>query len=313
MTATTVVNQLAPEHGERVRAAFPQVRVVDVSVDEPLPADLDAPVVLARASRRGYPFLEQLDERGVEWIHIASTGVDFFPLNAVQGRTVTCSRGASALPISEFVLAVMLAFEKDLPGVWVDEPPDAWFRAELGTLSGRTLGLVGLGAIGSAIAHRALPFGMRVLAARRSDRPSPIEGVEVTTDLDTVLAAADHLVLAAPATGRTRGLLDREALSRVRRGVHVVNVSRGSLIDHEALRGALDDGHVARATLDVTEPEPLPAGHWLYGHPAVRLSPHVSWSSPDGLGPVIEAFLANLGRYLAGERLEGRVDPDEGY
>jgi phosphoglycerate dehydrogenase-like enzyme len=96
-------------------------------------------------------------------------------------------------------------------------------------------------------------------------------------------------------------------------GTHLVNIARGSLVDQEALRRALDDGIVARATLDTVEPEPLPAGHWLYTHPAVRLSPHISWSSPRTMGRTVELFVENLSRFRAGAALNDIVDPMAGY
>ena len=96
-------------------------------------------------------------------------------------------------------------------------------------------------------------------------------------------------------------------------GVHLVNIARGSLVDQDALRVALDDGRVALATLDTVDPEPLPDGHWMYSHPQVRLSAHVSWSSPQAFERIVASFTDNLKRYVAGEPLEGIVDPDEGY
>jgi phosphoglycerate dehydrogenase-like enzyme len=230
-----------------------------------------------------------------------------------DGRTVTCARGASAIPISEFVLAAMLAFEKRMPEVWLDQPPEHWNFAKLGGLHGQTLGLVGLGGIGTAIAERAIPFRMHVRATRRTATPSRLPDVVVVPSLDDLLTSSDHLVLAAPATERTRHLLDAEAFARVKPGVHLVNIARGSLVDQNALRVALDDGRVARATLDTVTPEPLPAGHWLYSHPAVRLSAHVSWGSPAGFDPALDLFIENLQRRVAGEPLLHVVDPDEGY
>jgi phosphoglycerate dehydrogenase-like enzyme len=217
------------------------------------------------------------------------------------------------VPISEFVLAAMLAFEKRIPAVWLSEPPEHWNVAPSGTLYGRTLGLVGLGGIGSAVARRALPFGMRVVAVRRTEAPSPVEGVEVAGSLDDLLPEVDHLVLAAPATQRTHRVIDARALARVKPGVHLVNVARGALVDQDALRVALDDDRVARATLDTVQPEPLPAGHWLYEHPKVRVSAHVSWASPRGSEAAIRMFVDNLRRNRTGEPLQGVVDPGEGY
>jgi phosphoglycerate dehydrogenase-like enzyme len=259
--------------------------------------------------------LPALLDRGVAWVHTIGTGVDRFPLEALAAHpdcVLTCSRGASAVPIAEWVMAMLLAFEKHLPDVWISEPPERWNVLDLGGLHGRTLGLLGLGGIALAVARRALPFGMRVLAHRRNDAPSPLAGVE-TVSFERLLAESDHLVIAAPATPATRGLIGADALRRVKPGLHLVNVSRGALVDQEALRSALDDGRVARASLDTVEPEPLPAGHWLYTHPRVRLSPHGSWNAPGALDTLYDAFARNLARYRAGEPLEGRVDLEQGY
>jgi phosphoglycerate dehydrogenase-like enzyme len=172
---------------------------------------------------------------------------------------------------------------------------------------------VGLGGIGAAIAERALPFGMRVVALRRTGTASPVAGVELVPALDAVLETADHLVLAVPLTSRTERILDADAFAKVKPGVHLVNIARGRLVDQDALRAALDDDRVAMATLDTVDPEPLPAGHWLYSHPKVRVSAHISWASNAGLDTTVDLFVANLRRYAAGEPLHDVVDPAEGY
>ena len=203
--------------------------------------------------------------------------------------TFTNSRGAGGIAISEWVLTMMLAYEKRLPQSWItDAEGDTvqWIHANLGVLYGRTLSLVGIGGIGVEVARRALAFGMRVVALRRRAQPAPIEGVEIVNDLAALLGQADHLVLAAPSTPVTTRLLDADAFSAVKPGVHIVNISRGTLIDQDALRVALDDGRVAGASLDVVDPEPLPAGHWLLSHPRVKVSPHISWSRRgDSIAP----------------------------
>ena len=135
----------------------------------------------------------------------------------------------------------------------------------------------------------------------------------MASDLNDLLASADHLLLAAAATATTRHLIDDRSLAHVKRGVHLINVARGSLVDQDALRRALDDGRVALASLDTVEPEPLPQGHWLYSHPQVRLSAHVSWNMPGAIDGIFETFLENLHRYRAGETLEGIVDVKQGY
>jgi phosphoglycerate dehydrogenase-like enzyme len=302
-----VINQLGRRAADAITAAVPDVEVIEAGGDPP-PPDLRADVLFGGWGPHTLEYAQR-----VEWVHLAGTGIDSFPRELFDGRTVTNARGASAIPISEFVLAAMLAFEKHLPDTWIREPPEHWNFAPLGWLNTRTLGLVGLGGIGVAIAERALPFGMHVRALRRRREPSPIVGVDVVASLEELLPEADHLVLAAPATHRTRHLLNAESLKFVKPGVHVVNIARGALVDQEALREALDDGRVAMATLDTVDPEPLPEGHWLYSHPKVRLSAHVSWASPAGMDRTLEIFLDNLRRYANGEPLMYLVDPEEGY
>ena len=274
-----------------------------------VPPDADVLVALA-----GDPAtISELLASSVSWVHVLGAGVDGFPLDALGGRRLTCSRGASAVPIAEWVLAVMLAFEKKLPESWVDAVPAHWNIASLGSLAGRTVGLVGLGAIGREVARRTLAFDARIVAVRRTAAPAATPGVEVVPGLHGLLAQSDHVIIAAPATPETKRLLDVAAFAAVKPGAHLVNVARGSLVDQDALHAALDDGRVARASLDTVDPEPLPDGHWLYTHPSVRLSPHISWSSASTMPRTLDLFVENLQRFRAGEALSGLVDPVAGY
>ena len=306
-----LLNQIHGAGTERIRRQFPDVDVVEVPIDADVDGDIsgDALVCLTMATN-----LAQLVPR-VKWVHSFSTGVDSLPVAAFTAEVLTCSRGAGAVPISEFVLAAMLAFEKNIPDVWIHEVPENWNFgvAPLGGLYGRSVGIIGFGGIGEAVARRALAFGMEVSAFRRTSAPSGVEGVRMASSLEGLLADSDHVVVAAPYTHRTHHLLDASAFARMRDGVHLVNIARGGLVDQDALRVALDDGKVAMASLDTVDPEPLPEGHWLFSHPKVRVSPHISWSSPEGGRRIFELFLENLGRYVRGEPLEGVVDKDERY
>lgn len=304
-----VVNQLGERAAAAVRRDFPDAEIVDFDPDGP-PSGFTADVMFG-----GWGDWNQLAPwvRTVPWVQLSGTGVDGLPAELFEGRTVTCARGASGVAISEFVLAAMLAFAKDVPKVWLDAPPKHWNYHPLSTLEHKTLALVGLGGIGTEIAKRALSFDMRVRAVRRTATPSPVDGVEVVTDLADLLPEADHLVLAAPGTHRTRHLVDAAALEAVKPGVHLVNIARGSLVDQDALRVALDDGRVAMATLDTVEPEPLPAGHWMYEHPKVRLSAHVSWGTTENFTGSIAVLVENLHRHVDGRPLRDLVDLAEGY
>jgi phosphoglycerate dehydrogenase-like enzyme len=253
--------------------------------------------------------------RGVRWMHFVATGIDGVRLDELpEGLILTNSRGASAVPIAEWVLAVMLAFEKRLPDTWIDAPPDNW-RADphLGTLQGKTVAIIGFGSIGRAVAERARPFGMTIRALRRTAGASGMDGIEPVESVAAALDGADHVVLAAPLTPATRHLIDQDAFAAMKPGVHLVNIARGGLVDQDALRAALDDGTVSTASLDTVDPEPLPAGHWMFAHPGVRLSAHDSWSWPGAYRVMLDRFIVNLRVYLDGGPLPDLIDRQVGY
>ena len=308
-----VINQMGPTAAAAIAGAVPDAEIIEFASGEP-PAGIEADVFFG-----GYFAWEDIerwvDAAGVRWVQTSGTGVDKVPRSIFEGRTVTCARGASALPISEWVMAAVLAWAKRMPQTWLHEPPKHWNfpKAALDSVAGSTLALVGLGGIGTAIAHRALAFDMNVQAIRRTDAPSPIEGVRVVRSMEELVRDADHLVLAAPATAKTAHLIDADVLKQVKPGLHLVNIARGALVDQDALRVALDDDRIAMATLDTVDPEPLPAGHWLYEHPKVRLSAHISWYEPEIQQAAIAIFVDNLGRFERGEPLREVVDPEEGY
>jgi phosphoglycerate dehydrogenase-like enzyme len=301
-----IFNEIA-QATERLRDEFPSVEVIDITSG--VPADATAAVMFGGWGANSVEAVQ----RGVQWVQLSGTGINNIRPEILEVPTVTCARGASAIPISEYVIGTMLAFGRGFPQHWLHDAPKHWNFQRMTTLAGSTLGLVGLGGIGERIATLALAFDMRVTAMRRTNTPSPVRGVEIVTRLDDLLEVADHLVLAAPATDHTQHLMNDAAFAKVKPGLHLVNIARGSLVDQDALRVALDDGRVARASLDVCEPEPLPAGHWMFEHPKVFLTPHSSWSSTAFFDAAIDIFCTNLAHYIAGEPLEHLIDRDEGY
>lgn len=309
---TTVLCQLGERISGQIAAAFPDVTVRSIGSGDFLEEDATGEVLVSSHWFAGdFP---TLFDRGVRWVHNFGTGVDQFPLDLLgPDQTLTCSRGAGAAPISEWVITQMLAFEKRLPGSWITEPPEHWNIADLGTLKGSHVGIIGYGGIGRAVAQRALPFGSEVQAYRRRAIPSDDPGVDVVTDLLAMAEWCDHLIVTASSTPETHHLVGPAVLDALGPGAHVVNIARGALIDQDALRTALDDGRVALASLDTVEPEPLPEGHWLYEHPQVHLSAHISWSSPEGYDRILGIFLEELARWESGETLANEVDRDAGY
>lgn len=255
----------------------------------------------------------------LQWVHLASAGIDYFPPWLFDVPQVSCSRGVAAAPIAEYVLSALLDAEKDWGALRVSSAAQ-WRQTfeqvsarPLGLLQGRSLGLVGYGAIGQAIARRALAFGMQVSALRRSSAGLDDDGVQAAESLHALLAQSDHVVLALPLTPHTRHLINAQALAHARPGLHLVNIARGALIDQAALLRALDDGRLGRATLDVTDPEPLPDGHPFYRHPRVWLTPHLSWSAGDVAALTARKFTDNLARYIAGQPLQDKVLLSRGY
>lgn len=311
----TVLHHTSPEAMDPLRARFPEVSFVAVPSDGTPPPEARGEVLVTPPITT--PNLVEVLGRGVRWVHVTGTGVDRFPVELIRdGRVLTCSRGASAVPIAEWVLAMMLAFAKRLPDAWITEPPvppRRWHQYDAAGLHGATVAILGLGSIGIEVARRAQAFGMHVTGVRRRGGESPLAGVSLVSTAAQAVAGADHVVVATPLTPETRHLVDSALLARCRPGVHLVNIARGGIVDQDALRVALDDGTVACASLDTVDPEPLPAGHWLYSHPRVRLSPHISWCAPGTLAGVYDAFADNLARYLAAEPLEGVVDLDARY
>lgn len=311
-----VVNQLGAAIGARV-AAHPSRPVVidDMAADRPWEVAPQADILLTRA----FPAWRQAPAapphgwpHGLRWIQTMSAGMDAYPAWLWSGPIVSCGRGVAAVAIAEYVLAAMLAREKRLHEIAVHAPED-WRDVALGRLEGRTLGLLGYGAIGRAVARRAAGFDMRIRAVRRGAWTDAEPFVEPCASPEALVAEADHLVVAVPTTAQTRHIVGHHLLLAARPGLHLINVGRGDLVDQDALLNALAAGTVGFATLDVTDPEPLPAGHPLYDHPAVRITPHVSWSDPTFEERLVTKILVNLDRYVGGQALLDVVEPGRGY
>lgn len=323
----TVINQIGPEISHILSGLGERVRVVAQSRDISEPwktGEADILLTGPSAAWRNAPEVPPVGwNPALRWVQIASAGVDGFPEWLLQGREITTGRGNAAGPIAEYVLLALLAqakrfetFKPLSPEEWVQQASVVKHDAPLGSLAGQTLGLAGYGAIGQQIARLARSFGMTVLVWRRSawtDGEVGRENVQPVADLGTLFERSDHLVLALPLTSETDRIVGAAVLARAKPGLHLVNVARGKLIDEAALLGSLDHGRVAAATLDVTAPEPPPAGHPFYTHPKIRLTPHISWSGPDVLASLGQRITRNFENFLQGRPLEARLDLSRGY
>jgi phosphoglycerate dehydrogenase-like enzyme len=225
---------------------------------------------------------------------------------------VTNAAGTSSTSISEFVIARLLQVFKRLRETDEHQRAHAWAPSYGRSFARSTLGIVGLGHIGGAVAERARAFGVRVLGMRRSARAGvgaePADELFAPDRLHEMLGRCDAVVLAAPATAETRHLIDAEALAAMRPGAVLVNVARGSLVDEAALVAALESGHLGAAALDVFEREPLPPDSPLWNAPRCYLSAHASASVDRYVDDVFEITCDNLARFVAGAPLRNRVD-----
>ncbi|WP_242126284.1 D-isomer specific 2-hydroxyacid dehydrogenase family protein [Sphingobium sp. Sx8-8] len=310
-----IASQLEPDFNHSLSLHPSGPTLIGVPEDEPWTAAGEADILLVRPSlawRQSAPVRPRNWPGRLKWVYSASAGIDFYPGWLLEAPLVTCGRGVASDEIADYVIAAIYAHAKDLESVTV-RSRDQWVQVPLGRVSGTTIGIVGLGAIGTAVARRGLALGAQVIGVRRSGAQSGISGVEHVRDLETLVAAADHIVVAVPGTAETRHLFDDALLARVKPGAHIINVARGSVIDQDALIRALDRGAPGFATLDVTEPEPLPEGHPLYSHPRVRLTPHISSNYSLVRHRLLEKVNADLSRFVRGERPSDVVDPVRGY
>lgn len=263
---------------------------------------------LSDAVRDAWP---AADTGSVAWVHTASAGVDrlLFPELLGSGATLTNSRGVFDGPMAEYVLGLVLAMAKDLPGTLAAQTGHRWHHRETQRVAGTRAVVVGGGPIGHAVARQLRAVGIAVdLVGRRA-----AEGVRAFDELPGLLPRTDWLVLAAPLTDATRGLLDAAALDALPPTARVINVGRGGLVVEADLVDALRDGRIAGAALDVVAQEPLDPGSPLWDLPGVIVSPHMSGDTIGWRDALLDVFTANLGRYRAGEPLHNVVDKSLGY
>lgn len=249
-------------------------------------------------------------------IQVLGAGVDgVLPAPDLAPRVLLANqRGMSAEPMAEFGLALVLALLKQLPFFVAAQREHAWRRALPARIAGRTLGILGLGAIGEALAVKAAALGMRVIGTQRSPKAhAAVERIVPPEETDRVLAEADVIVLLLPLTDETRGLLSRERLARTKRGALLVNLARGGIVDEAALAEALRSGQLAGAAFDVFAEEPLPATSPLWDVPNLWITPHMAGGFPEILDETTRLFAENVARVERGEPIRNAIDRTRGY
>jgi phosphoglycerate dehydrogenase-like enzyme len=325
---------------ERIRQAAPGSKIVNLSVE----GLADAPVDDVEVLLRGWLVAEAFDRLlarapHLTWVHSATSGVERALTPAARSRDVlvTNARGVFSRPIAEHVLLMILAVSRHLPELLELQRERTWQPLEGRELRELTIGIVGYGSLGRSVASLASAFGARVIAMRRRPDggagsggpggPEPSAGADddgfpfeprvdrvVGPDgLQELLTESDIVVLAAPLTPETEGMIDEAAVGAMKRDAWLINVARGRLVDDTALVRALRDNRIGGAALDTFRDEPLPPGSPYWELPNVILTPHTAWSSARVLDRSIDLFCDNLVRFSRGEPLRNVVDPAAGY
>ena len=279
----------------------------------PLMADADA--VYGQLTAEEYA-----NSRRLRWVQSPSAGVEWMwrvPGLQDSDVAVTNMRGAHAATIAEHTFAMLLTHTRGLRAFEQKQRDHQWGRGELALsgIKGLTMGVLGFGNIGRAIAHRATGFEMRVLAVDCDSVPAG-EGVEEVwplSRLNDLCREADVLAIAAPMTPSSRGMIGKEQIRQMKRGSYILQMSRGGIVDEPALVDALEEGHLAGAGLDVTATEPLPVGDPLWTAPNLIITPHTSAMSDLTWELVWGILTENVRRFTRGEPLMNLVDKKRGW
>jgi phosphoglycerate dehydrogenase-like enzyme len=253
----------------------------------------------------------------LEWVHLRWAGVPHEVIEALRDRALPLTNGSGAhgLAIGEYVVGVILAHYKGFRRMYSAQLQSAWLPGfRIRELRGQRVGIVGMGDLGGSIARVLRPFGVWLRGLRRSDAGvADVDELYQPARLDAFLDGLDVLIVAAPLTPETQGLLGAAQLARLARGALLVNVGRAAIVDQVAMLAALGSGQLGGAALDVFLSEPLATDSPLWHTPNVFISPHCADASPQSLERGLDLFLDNVGRFQRGEPLRNLVDRAAGY
>lgn len=307
--------EIEAEFPGRIAEVDPRVHLCPVQRDGSVD-NASAPRVLFRADLPTKAMRRVLEEYpSVEWIHSAAAGVEHLlpELEGYEG-IVTNSAGVHGEPIAEWVIAMMFTHAKKLPLLLQHSREHEW-KSDLGEeLGGKTLGIVGAGGIGRAIARRVRGLDMEVIGTRSSGEPTEhIRDMYTPDRLHEMLGRSDYVVIATPLTAQTMGLIGDPELRAMKQSAVLLNIARGKVVQTDALLQALSEGQISGAYLDVTDPEPLPPDHPLWRAPNIVITAHTSGHSPRSSERVVSFFCENLRSWLNGEPLQNVVHRDREY
>lgn len=294
--------------------------VVGDSAQDFAKAAVESEIILSWSGSRALLREVFLMSRRVRWIHSRSAGLEqtLFPELIESEVILTNGSGVFSPSLGEFVLAAILYFAKDFRRMITNQVAEVWEQFNVAMVSGQTVGIVGYGSIGRAVAARARGLGMNVFALRRRTSQNTTEDPLIDLEYGPeqrreMLSQCDFIVVTLPLTEKTRGFIGDAEFAVMKKSAVIINVGRGPTIDEHAMIRALSENRIRGAALDVFDQEPLPQGHPFYSLQNVLLSPHCADHTPDWTHNAMRFFLAQLQRFNRKETLFNIVDKRLGY
>jgi phosphoglycerate dehydrogenase-like enzyme len=317
VTGSLTLPEVTEEELEQIYVASGEGDIVVASsADEASAHWPEAEIALGTLDRETF-----LRAKNLRWLHSVAAGADMlmFPEMVASDVVLTGEKGLVGPHLGDHAFALLLALTRQLkraileaPGSWPSRAP---MRKVMFELQGLTMGIVGLGGAGRGVAHRARAFGMECIAVD-SENVAPCVDVSQVWRMNRfheMLGLSDVVAICCPLTKETRGFINDAAFAAMRPGALLVNVTRGPIVDPDAIVRALESGRLGGAGLDVTPIEPLPEDHKLWTFPNVVITPHTAGASQYRAHRNVARFIENLKHWRAGEALEGEIDKQKGF
>ena len=302
-----------------LRAQYPDVEFVfNPDPDQLVEAIADADVYMGWLNQEAY-----LAAKNLKWIQSPSSGVNMFldiPELKASDVLLTSASGTHAACVADSTIAMILAYTRGLRPAILNQAKAVWdgrsIRPHMVELTGSTMGIVGLGQIGRAVAKRAHAFDMRIIAVDMfpNNKPDIVEELWGLDRLDDLMAEADYVVVLVPFTAETDGMIGAEQIAKMQPTAVLVPMSRGGIVDQDAMIAALQNKQIAGAVMDVTKPEPLPADNPLWSMENVIVAPHIAGGTQREGQYIINIFTENMGRFVKDELpLRNQVNKQAGF
>lgn len=310
--------KLKDRHQNRLRETFPHYQFTFLeSIEQATTREMEETEVLITYGRELTPALLDQFPR-LKWIQVLTAGLDRLPIQALEERGIllTNVRGLHGIQMAEYTMAMILNLVRRTYQFYDLQKEKRWDNTvRIDEAYGKTLGILGLGAIGEAIAQRAKAFGLRVIGLRKTPGPCPpcVDQLLTSGQEKELYAQSDFLVVLLPLTEETRHFINGEAFNQMKEGAFLINIARGPIVDEQALLEAVRQGKIAGAVLDVFDEEPLPPDHPFWTEKNIIITPHIAGRSPRYMERAMDIFVENLKAYPDLSRMKNVIDYKRGY